>query len=488
MRSKIWHIGLTERLSRDSPIVTMMLFGASHGVSILLRLILNKIAAVTLGPAGLGVLSLFQGAYNFGKAGGALGINRSIPRVLASKNAATSKIIHSYVTTTVLLAVVVGSFSGVSLGIGLKIVNPDYLSDVLGNNAIVMLALCVAVGTLSDCLLAVLSGLRWRLKFAFITILISLASLVVGAILYPTYQLAAVPIVVLVSAGAACIPCLFVLRKLIRIKFTFLGSLVNKLFGLGSTLFLIGVLNLGAEFGIKSYLAISAGYADLAIYQVGLTIISGYVGVLMSALLTDYLPKISAPKLSNDAIQKAVNDQIWVGLFVVTSVLVPLILFSGEIVRLLYTDAFSTAATFLTIALISALMFSLSNPLDLILIAKNQARLLLYFALVYRSLQLVISVVIFERYGLTGLACSMVALQAFHTVAMIAIVNKCFSISLAKEVYLTFSLQMILVISLVLAKNHAPLDIGTRLAVVSVVFAACGLFLRVDRARKSRVA
>lgn len=74
--------------------------------------------------------------------------------------------------------------------------------------------------------------------------------------------------------------------------------------------FMLELINLT----VASYISNHGGLDILGYYQSGITIISGYFGIIITSMSTEYYPRISAVNKDNRKLNDAVNTQSEVGL------------------------------------------------------------------------------------------------------------------------------------------------------------------------------
>lgn len=180
----------------------------------------------------------------------------------------------------------------------------------------------------------------------------------------------------------------------------------------GGAIFIILVSGLVTELTLRTLVHSSASAYISGAYNAGLIIVSGYFGIFLSAMLVEYFPKIA--KADSENIVALLNDNLDLGISLAAPLLMLLIMFSDTVILILFSAEFLLAAEFARVAFLGALVLVVSNPIDLYLVCQKEFRFLIPFAVFYRIAQLVISFFFFNYYGLIGLGIASVLVSCIH--------------------------------------------------------------------------
>lgn len=179
---------------------------------------------------------------------------------------------------------------------------------------------------------------------------------------------------------------------------------------------------------IISYIRSHGGLTDVGIFNAGSVIMTTYFGVMITALSTDYFPRISALWNDNSAIQEELNRQSIVSLLLCCPLFVLFITLMPLFIKILYTDEFLPAVGFIKFGVIGTMITIVSNQVDMILVAKFKVKIIIIIAVFYRLLQIIINVLLYSRYGLVGTGISLAIMGVVHLVVMVTIVYKLYRI------------------------------------------------------------
>ena len=170
------------------------------------------------------------------------------------------------------------------------------------------------------------------------------------------------------------------------------------------------------------------GLQDVGFYNAGLMILNGYFGIIITALTTDYYPRIAAINNDNILLQKELNKQASVSLVLCCPLVVLFLFLLPFFVQILYSKEFSPTVEFIRVAIWGTLVTICSNQVDMILVAKFKMKLFTIIAILYRVLQLGISLVFYQFYGLLGMGISMTVLGIIHMLIMTTVVYQLYKI------------------------------------------------------------
>ena len=200
---------------------SLMKAASSAGISaasrIVSALIVNKIAAIYIGPTGFALIGQFQ---NFSAIVLAIGGNcysNGIVRRVVETRERGEQAVSSIISTC--LVVVVSSSALVAtviyLGRGLVV---QYLLGGGLQTASLVFAIFIVPLNLHYAILALLNGLKDAKKFAVINACAGTLTVIVGCVLIPTLGLVGAVLTPIVANGLACVAGYYGLTKIVRIR------------------------------------------------------------------------------------------------------------------------------------------------------------------------------------------------------------------------------------------------------------------------------
>ena len=399
------------------------LFGFVQIFNILIKIILNKVVAVVLGADGMGMISLFNNVINLLKTAFGLGLSQSVVKDVsqafhAEDNAKFSKTIS--VTNKIILFTFI-------LGIVSTILLSPLLSKLSFGNftyifSFIFLSIAVGVSILAEGQLAILKGMRKLKEIAKSTLYGSVVGLVVAIPFYFAFgNNGIVPSLIVTSISTLLFTYIYVRKiEVIPTKTTLAKSLKEGkgMINMGISLMFVSFIALLSDYLISSYISNYGGLKDLGLYQVGITILSGYFGVILVSISTDYYPRISAINSDNTGIENELNKQSEIGLFLAFPLIILFIFLSPLLIPILFSKEFLTVQEYTDIAILGTLITLCSNNMGLILLAKQASRVFLITATSQRVITIVISLIAYKNWGLIGLGYTSLVMALIHIILM----------------------------------------------------------------------
>lgn len=434
------------------------LFGFVQVFNILIKVGLNKCAATFLGTQGIGIIGIFQSVSDILKTFFGLGVSQSAVRDVSKANQdgdkkEISKIIsvtHKVIFFTALLG---GIFT---------VVFSSYLSIWSFRNEsyaklFILLALVVFLNILSEGQLAILKGMRKLKELAKATVWGSLAGFISGVPFY--YFLrndGIVPTFLAVAISMVFFSTYYVRKiKYEKIKLTIkeVSSESSNMVKMGVALMLVTFIGMLSQYVIKIFIEKTTSLSMAGIYHAGLTMISSYFGIVITAMSTDYYPRISAVYDDNKELTVQLNRQTKVGLILVTPLIVIFMFLMPFFVQLLYSSSFSIVTQYMQYAIFWVVLIIVSNPIDMILIAKQNTKVFIAATIVYRIIGLGISLLGYKYYGLQGLGVAMMLMGVLHIILMQGIMYKKYKILIDGKTLSMLILSIFLLIISLLVIN-----------------------------------
>lgn len=231
----------------------------------------------------------------------------------------------------------------------------------------------------------------------------------------------------------------------------------NPMIKMGISLMLITFLGLISDLIIASYINKVSGTETYGYFQAGMTIISSYFGIVLTAITTDYYPRISAINSENYKLSSEVNRQSNISLVMALPLVITFLFLSSEIIAILYSEKFLLIVEYTNLAVIGMVIIICSNNMGMILLAKQNSKVFLTTAISQRILNLILSIFLYNRYGLVGLGISYLIMAVVHIILMSIIMERFYNINWKYEVLIKL-LVMILLCSLIVYSKEYMTD------------------------------
>lgn len=429
------------------------LLGFVQVFNIIVKVILNKIAAVLLGPSGMGIIGLFNNSTTMLKTGCGIGIPQSAVRDISEANAAKEDERFTLTISVTNKIVLFTAFFGVTVTALLSPFLSKWTFDSDNYTlSYLLLSLSVGFSIMTDGKLAILTGMRRLRDLAKASMYGSVFGLLMAVPFY--YFMGAdgiAPSLVTLALGTYIVAEIYV-RKVrydnIRTNFKKFCHLVKDMVKMGCSLMFVSFISLFFDLAVASYISYAGGLADVGFYQAGVTIISSYFGIIITAMTTDYYPRISAVSMDNAKLQTEMNRQSEVGLIMVFPLVIIFIFLSSFFIQLLYDSSFEQSNNYTNYALLGTIMIIVSNSMGMILLAKRASKIFLWSVIIQRIVLIVVYISLYRLWGLMGLGIAYIFTGLLHLSMMSVILKKFYNISL--DIRILLLLSLILSVALVM--------------------------------------
>ena len=425
------------------------LFGGVQVFNILIAVIRTKFVAVFLGTSGIGILSLLQSVLSLLENITQMGLSVSAVRDISVASGTGD---HHTVSRTITVFRHLIWFTGI-LGTLSMIVLSHWLSIwTFGNTdftyVFVWLSGTLFLAAISSGQITLLHGLQKLREMAKATVWGSAMGL---AISMPFYywlgQKGIVPTLIISSVMGLMISWLFS-RK---IQFQKIKVSWREAFREGKDMARLGILmtmssftNMFASYMVNVFIARNGGLADVGLFQAGWNITNKYVGLVFTAMVTDYFPRLSKVHDDVKKIREVLNQQAELALLILGPILIILLSTTPFVIHLLYTKQFLPVVSFIQ-WVIFGLLFSVGSwSLGFIFMAKGDSKL--YFKKeLFSSIVIVVSNIL--GYYLGGLEGLGISYTVGNTIIFFFVSWLCFY---KYKIVLGFEFRKILIIELVL--------------------------------------
>lgn len=397
------------------------LFGGVQFINIVITIIRSKVVAVLLGPAGMGINALLQSSItlvgqftNFGLSTSAV---KDIAQAQATGNeeeiAKTVAVFRKWAWLTgglgfmlaLLLAPVLSRFA---FG------NSDYTISFL------LIAVTLLLGQISAGQGVVLRGLRKLNYMASSSVLGAIIGLLTSLPLYYFFgQKGIVPAIIITSVTGLLLTWYF--SSKVSVKKT---AVTNEevwqrgksMLQLGFMLSLNSLITAGAAYLLRIYISKNGSIEDVGLFNAGFSIINTYVGLVFTAMSTDYYPRLAAAAHNKAEWESAIWKQAEIAFLILGPLLALFIVCAPWAVVLLYSKDFLAITPLIIWAALGILFKAASWAIAFIFLAKGATRLFFFNELAVNIYMLALNIVGYEWMGLKGLGISFIVIYVIYFV------------------------------------------------------------------------
>ena len=460
-------------------IKTTSLFGGVQFFTIIISVVRTKLIAIFIGPEGMGIVTLLNSAINVIGGVSGLGIETSGIKHISSnyKNNDLSTI--SNVTAIIKKLAL---FTGV-LGCLLTIFFSSWLSQLtFGNSShtfsfvfisITLLFKQVMIGEL-----LVLQGIRRMRLLAKANFYGNLFGLLFSIPLYYYYRIDAIVPTIIVASLSSLVFSFFYSKKIklhkIKISNELMASEGKSIIKLGILLTFSGLLTLLSTYLIQIYLGKQGGLEEVGFYNAGFTLLNSYVGIIFTAMSTDYFPRLASISNENEKVRTSVVQQSFISIFIITPIIILFLTLIPFIVKVIYTPKFISIIPMVCFGILAMLFRAVSWSLGYILIAKGDSNMFIKTAFGFNVISLFLNIVGYHFYGLEGLGVSFFVYYLIHFFGLKIITKRRYGFYFDFHFYLIYSICFLMcAVTFLLRYISNPVvkyGLMSIMVVVSIVF------------------
>lgn len=414
------------------------LLGGVQLFQIVVNLIRVKFVTLFLGPAGMGVSSLFNTSSQTIQQFAGLGLNLAIVKEVAARKGDKGSLHHavSVAKTIVLITALIGALVCFIFALPLSRItfgNDEYQWQFM------LLALVIFFAVLGQGYLSILQGMHEVKQISKSTIIGSLTGLLVGVPLYAIFGVDGIVPAMLILFLAMFISYIFSLRKVLPgFKRNFVWQqhkpLVKKLITLGIILMASDAIGTACNYLINLFIRVFGELENVGLYQAANSVTNQYSGMVFTAMMLDYFPRLSAASSDNVKIKEIVNRQLEIVSLIATPLICLLILSSPLVIEILLTSQFTPILELMRWLGLGVLVKAMMIPLGYIAFAKDNKKLFFWMEGIFLNLlTLGLSCFFYWQFGLIGLGYSLVIDCAVCFVVYYYINHSLYNYSLSRE-------------------------------------------------------
>lgn len=410
-----------------------ILFSGVQIYQILIRIIKSKFVALFIGPAGMGIQSLLHSTTDTISAATNLGLNTSSVKTIAAANREGDKgLIARNVTAQrrliwitglvgmLICAVLAPLWSQTSFG------NYDYVWSFVIVSSIVLL------DQLNRGELALLQGLQQKKQLARANIIGQTLNALITIPLYYFFGLNAIVAALVLGSLISLLISLFYSRKLgvERVQMTWKEtfSIGREMIKLGFFLSLQYLLSTVVIWIIRNYVSRVGGVDEVGLYTAGTAIVTSYIGLVFTAIATDYFPRLAATN-SNEEMNLAVHTQAELTILLFSPLVVAFLVFCKPVIVLLYSDKFLPIEYMMYWSVGAVLLQAMGWALSHTLLAKAKPSFFFMNELVALAYGLPIKLLCYKWWGLAGFGMATLICYAIYLIQVLIVTKKLFGLS-----------------------------------------------------------
>ncbi|WP_271678562.1 O-antigen translocase [Thermomonas mangrovi] len=418
---------MSEQSSYQRIMHSSSIMGGSQAITHLVSLLRVKAVAVLLGPAGVGIVGLYATTVNLATEVTGLGLQRSAVRSIAQAHddpiavARAIRMLRRLCWATGIM----GWSACAVLAIPLSRMIFESTAHAW---AIAVLGSTVLLNAINGGQMALLRGLRRIGDIARAQVASALITTAVIVALYAWLGERGIVPVLLASAAVSLTMSWWFVRRVDVAEITMTWrQAVNEarpMVSLGVALMISSALATLLEFYTRAILSRGHGLEAVGIYQAAWSLSGMFAGFVLSAMGTDFYPRLAAVIDDRAAAAREINQQTEIGILLSLPGLLATLVFAKWVIWLLYSASFAPAGEVLVWMILGVFGRVVSWPLGYIQVAMNAKRWYLATEIFFIALQAALVAWWVPLYGAAGAAYAFFACFASYFLTMMWVAHR----------------------------------------------------------------
>lgn len=441
------------------------LLGSVQVLYVLTAVVRNKVAALLIGAAGIGLVDLYQRATelvgNFTNCGLGISAVRRLSEESARSGGDARRFEHlvRLVRTWVAVTALLGGAVCALLAPVLSLLLSGTLDQAL---PLLLLSPVVAFTTLAGGEMALLKALHRLRRLAAGSAYTALSTLALCCALYFFFGLRGIVPMLLLTTAASFLFFYLQTRRLypfrvgpFRLRFLRAGVPMLRL---GGAYVLAGVCTALAEMLVRAVLMrSSAGLETVGLYVAGFTLASSYARIVFVALDADYFPRLTAAMQNVRERNLTINRQVATLTVLMAPFLLLFCLCLPLVVRLLYASSFLAICPMVLAAAAHMYFRAIYLPIAYLPLAAGHSLTFMVMEMAYDGVFCVLVILGFHFGGLLGAGLGLSLAHLYDLCAVSAIYARRYGYRMNRSMLRTSALLFLLLLVGILVATQPSL-------------------------------
>ncbi|GHT87854.1 O-antigen translocase [Bacteroidia bacterium] len=337
------------------------------------------------------------------------------------------------------------------LGAFITLILAPWLSELTFENreytyAFMFLSITLLFSQLSIGQNVILQGTRKLKYLAKANVLGSLFGLIITVPLYYFFGIKGiVPAIIVASAITLALSWYFsrkVLIDKIQLSFKETWTEGKSMLSMGFMLSLSGLITLAVSYLTRIFITHEGSVGEVGLYNAGFAIIGTYVGLVFTAMATDYYPRLSGVAHDNRLARETINQQAETSILILAPVLMIFFVFVHWTVQLLYSSQFTPINGMIQWAALGMFFKTAVWSIGFLYLAKGASNLFFINELAVNIYCLVFNVIGYKYWGLDGLGIAFLLGYVIYLIQVFIICNRKYAFGFSREFIKIFLLQL----------------------------------------------
>ncbi len=415
-------------------------FGGVQIINVIISILRGKIAAVILGPTGMGINGLYTSTLNLITSMSGMGLELSSIKDLSTSHEEQNQSQvnrHIYIINKLfLICSLIGFIATIVLSKRLSIWTfgtSDYTFSFI------LLSIFVFLTTFTKAQSSIFRGLR-NIPFIIKTgIYSSIANLLITFPILYYFREAGIASSIVVSGLTTFIISIFFYRKL-HLTPTKVSNVVfmtqsSSMIKMGFMLVIATIIGALTKMGINVAIGKIGNIADIGFYTSAILITNQFVGFILNSLSADYFPRLTAAVNSPQKMSEVIEEQSEIVLLLATPLLILMIIFSPLLITVFLSSKFLVISEFIRFIALGSFFQVASFCLGYISFAKNDK----YYYLLLEGglsnlLNFSLTVITYYYFGIKGFGYGFLSIYLIYFIIISIVATKRYDYKISKNI------------------------------------------------------
>ena len=438
------------------------IFGGVQVFKIIIQIVRSKLVAILLGTEGMGINGLFNSSIQFISGLTNFGISISAVKNVAEANSKGDSDRIAFVIIVVRRIVWITGL----LGAFVTIIFSKQISQLTFGNenfrtAFIWLSLTLLFNQLSSGQLVILQGMRKLKYLANANVTGVILGLIVSLPFYYYWGIDGIVPAIIISSIFSMLRSWYFARKIkidavqVTKKDTYIEG--RGIIKMGFLLSLTGLFVIAKNYTIVAYISNLGGLEQVGLFSAGFALLNTYVGLVFTAMSTDYYPRLSEAARNRIKAKTLINHQAEITALILTPILLLSITFINLIIPILYSLKFISVGPMVQYATVGMLFRVPSWSMAFLFLARGDSKLYAVNEFIGGTITFGFHMLGYYFWGLKGWGIGFSLGYIYYTLQVYFILRKKYQFSFSIEFLKIFFIQfffLILIILLTIYTNN----------------------------------
>ena len=428
------------------------LFGGVQLFGVIIGIVRVKFVAILLGATGVGIMGLLNAPINLIVSLTGLGIAISAVRNISeaqgtgdcTKFASVVKMLRRWAWIT-------GLFGAVVTAICAPLLSRFSFGNTEYSWAFVWLSVTLLFQSLSKSQSALLQGTRNLKEMAKANVVGAFVGLLISLPLYYVYGLKGIVPAIIISSLISLLLTKYFTSKIeiVAVEQSYRETIHSGMgmVKLGVFMTLSGFTGALAAYILDAFIRKHGGIEQVGLYNAGWGIVAQYVGLIFTAMATDYYPRLSAIHTDIEKLKTTVRQQAETAIYIMTPLLALMIITMPWIVKLLYTSAFLPVVLFANLTVLGMSLRAVSWAMGYVYLAKGEGRLFFYVEIFSGLILILLNLGCYYLFKLEGLGYSFILTNIYGILLNYFLLKRKYGFTLPWSFFKIFAITYLLCIA-----------------------------------------